>query len=308
MSSELMNTRELAEYLGIHEKQVYALIKANRLPGTRITGKWIFPKNLIDEWISTHSLEGRVPASAGAREARSFDHLLAAGSNDPVLDLLLHTLKQTHPDLFIFSSTTGSTDGLRLLADRHADIAWCHLNDPADGSSRIEEITRTLGDARIAVVHLFQRELGLVFRADCPVKKPDFATIAEGGLRFINRQPGAGTRLVADHFFKTVGIDTRKVNGYTDEVYTHLEVGLTILSGAADIGLATRAISSFMGLRFAPVISESFDMILGQDVFFKKEVQAFIETLKSPAFRARVEKLGNYDFGGSGKIRYSSAH
>ncbi|HNR87762.1 MAG TPA: substrate-binding domain-containing protein [Spirochaetota bacterium] len=304
MSSELMNTRELAEYLGIHEKQVYALIKANRLPGTRITGKWIFPKHLIDEWIETHSLEGRVPSAA--RAPRPFEHLLAAGSNDPVLDLLLHTLKQTHPDLFLFSATTGSTEGLRLLAERNTDIAWCHLNDPADGASRVADITRALNDEKIAIVHLFQRELGLVFRADCPVKKPDFESITEGGLRFINRQPGAGTRLVADHFFKTEGIDTRKVAGYADEVYTHLEVGLAILSGAADIGLATRAISSFMGLRFTPVISESFDMILCQDVFFKKEVQAFIDTLKSAEFRARVEKLGNYDFGGSGKIRYSS--
>ena len=127
MPGEYLNTREVAEYLNIHEKQVYALIKEKKIPCTRVTGKWIFPKRLIDEWIQTSSTEGF--EQLRERAGKSEGVLLAAGSNDPVLDILLNNMKQTHPGFYIFSSSTGSTDGLRLLGEGWTDIAWCHLYD-----------------------------------------------------------------------------------------------------------------------------------------------------------------------------------
>ena len=97
MSSELMNTKEIAKYLDIHEKQVYLLIKAGKIPCSRVTGKWIFPKKLIDEWIQTSAQDSLQQARKRINQIEGA--LLAAGSNDPVLDMLLTAIKKDHPGL-----------------------------------------------------------------------------------------------------------------------------------------------------------------------------------------------------------------
>jgi putative molybdopterin biosynthesis protein len=100
-------------------------------------------------------------------------------------------------------------------------------------------------------------------------------------------------------------ISPLKIDGYEREVFTHFEVGLSILTKEADVGIATIAVSKLLGLPFIPIVRESFDMLLDRSTFFNKGIQAFIEVLNSPAFRKPVEKVGNYDFSNSGKILYS---
>ena len=100
-------------------------------------------------------------------------------------------------------------------------------------------------------------------------------------------------------------ISPSKIDCYGREVYTHFEVGLSVLSKEADVGIATIAVSKLLGLPFIPITQENFDMILDQSTFFEKGIQAFIEILVSQEFRNRVEKLGSYDFKNSGKILYS---
>jgi putative molybdopterin biosynthesis protein len=102
------------------------------------------------------------------------------------------------------------------------------------------------------------------------------------------------------------GISPEKITGYQNEVYTHFEVGLAIVSGEADVGIASAAISKLLGLSFLPITSECFDMILDQSTYFQPGVQSFIETLNAASFRNRVEKIGGYDFKDSGKIIYTS--
>jgi len=135
MSAEMMNTKELAAYLGINDKQVYALIKAGRIPGTRITGKWVFPKKLIDEWIGETARAGLKQAREKSRTVEGA--ILASGSNDPVLDVLLTALRRSHPDFYFFCANTGSTEGLKALGAGHTDVAWTHLLDPETGSYNI---------------------------------------------------------------------------------------------------------------------------------------------------------------------------
>ena len=304
MSDEMMNTREIAEYLGIHEKQVYALIKADRIQCTRVTGKWLFPKNLIDEWIEKDSRKGISGLRERSRDVRGA--LLASGSNDPVLDILLNYMKQLHPDFHIFSSSTGSTEGLELLSRDLTDIAWCHLFDPKTGEYNIPYLSGYFKDRKIAVVHMFYRELGFLAAPDCPIDVRKFSDLAHPEIRFINRQKGSGTRVLIDHNLEKEEVDSSSIKGYDTEVYTHVEVGLSILSGEANTGIATIAISKLFGLTFAPIVRESFDMVLPQSTFFEKRVQAFIETLNDDNFKNRVRVLGNYDFNEAGKIIYSS--
>ncbi len=303
MSEEMMSTKEVATYLGIHEKQVYALIKSKRIPSTRVTGKWVFPKKLIDHWIESNAQTGLEQVrQRGKRIERA---LLASGSNDPILDMLQTYMKRAYPEFYIFSANMGSLEGLRALNLGYTDIAWSHLFDPQTGEYNIPFLSKHLTDMKPVVVNLFRRELGFVTAPKSPYRIRGFEDLAQKGLRFINRQKGSGTRVLLDHHLKRLRIFSNQIQGYENEVYTHFEVGLSILSREADVGMATIAVSKLLGLPFFPITQESFDMILDQSTFFEKGVQAFIEILNSQEFRKRVEGLVNYDFKSSGKVLYS---
>ena len=303
MSEEMMSTKEVAKYLSIHEKQVYALIKSKKIPSTRVTGKWVFPRKLIDDWIESNAKKGLEQARQKSRRIEGA--LLASGSNDPILDMLHTYMKKTYPEFYIFSANTGSTDGLKALNVGYTDIAWSHLLDPKSGEYNIPFLSTYLPNIKPVVVNLFHRDLGFVVAPKNPFHIRGFEDLAQKGIRLINRQKGSGTRLLLDHHFKRLQISPSKINGYEREVYTHFEVGLSILSKEADVGIATIAVSKLLGLPFIPITQESFDMILDQTTFFEKGIQAFIEILNSQEFRNRVERLGSYDFKSSGKILYS---
>lgn len=303
MPVEMMSTKEVAEYLGIHEKQVYALIKAGRIPATKVTGKWVFPRKLIDQWIESHATEGLEGAREKARPMGGA--LLACGSNDPILDMLQTYMKKTYPEFLILSANTGSTEGLKALNSGYTDLAWSHLLDPKSGRYNIPFLPMYLPDAKPVVVNLFHREIGLIMAHRNPLRIKWFEDLDGKKVRFINRQKGSGTRILLDHHLKHSKVPASRIQGYGQEVYTHFEVGLSILSGEADVGIATIAVAKLFGLHFVPVARESFDMILDRETFFHKGIQAFIETLNSKGFRKRVERIGAYDFKDSGKILYS---
>ena len=303
MSEEMMNTKEVAHYLGIHEKQVYALIKSKRIPSTRVTGKWVFPKKLIDDWIELNAQKSL--GQAREKSKRVEGALLASGSNDPILDILHTYMRNSYPEFYIFTANTGSTDGLKALNKGYTDIAWSHLFDPKTGEYNIPFLPNFVPNIKPVVVNLFCRDLGFLVASKNPLGIHGFEDLARKEVKFINRQKGAGTRVLLDYYLKKLRISHSEIKGYEKEVYTHLEVGISILSKEADVGLATVAVSKFFGLSFIPVTTENFDMILDQSTFFEKGVQAFMEVLNSDGFRKRITKLGNYDFKNSGKILYS---
>jgi len=303
MPAEMMNTKEVAKYLNVNDKQVYALIREGGIPATRATGKWIFPKKLIDEWIETTARDGL--SQARQKSAAVSGALLAAGSNDPILDIVQTTLRRMHPDLYIFSANTGSTEGLAALNMGYTDIAWSHLWDPESGQYNTPFLSSHLPRIDAVVVNLFHRDIGLIFAADNHLNIRNIEDLRQPGIRFVNRQEGSGTRLLIDYHLKKSGISTDGIIGYGNEVFTHIEVGLAILSGQADVGMATGSVSRMLGLSFLPVTKERFDMILDKKTYFGKGVQSFIDTIRSENFRKGVEKLGHYDFRESGKILYA---
>jgi len=303
MSIEIMNTKEVARYLNINDKQVYALIREGGIPATRATGKWIFPKKLIDEWIETTARDGL--SQARQKSAAVSGALLAAGSNDPILDILQTTLRRMHPDLYVFSANTGSTEGLSALNMGHTDIAWAHLWDPESGQYNTPFLSSHLPRIDAVVVNMFHRDIGFILAADNHLNITNIEDLKKTGIRFINRQAGSGTRLLIDHHLKKAGISADGIIGYENEVFTHLEVGLAVLSNQADVGVATGSVSRMLGLSFLSVAKERFDMIVDKKTYFEKGVQSFIDTIRSDTFRKGVEKLGHYDFCESGKILHA---
>ena len=303
MSNELMNTKEVAKYLDIHEKQIYLLIKAGKIPCTRVTGKWIFPLKLIDDWIQTSAHDGLKQARKRINSIEGA--LLAAGSNDPLLDILLTAIKTKHPAFNIFSANTGSISGLEALNTGLTDIAFSHLYDPETGDYNTPYLKQYCPDHQPVVVNLFYRQIGFLTPKSKSNSFKGWESLIQKDMRFVNRQRGSGIRILLDYELKNRKIACANISGYDREVYTHFEVGLALTSGEADIGIASAAVAKILDLNFQPIVSERFDMVLDKNTFFQPVIQAFIETLQSEQFKNRVEKIGNYSFKDAGRILHA---
>ena len=201
----LMQVRDVARYLGINEKKVYFLAKAGKIPCTRVTGKWTFPKHLIDRWIED-SASGLVDQPRNSEE-RTF--LLAAGSDDPSLGILQDLYGTRTKPASLFMATVGSSGGIQAVESGVADCALAHLLDPARGTGgKPRAVTAVPRDT--VVVGLFHRHLGLITPRGNPKKLRNIGDLGSPKLRLINRQPGSGTRIFLDQELARAGVKPKK--------------------------------------------------------------------------------------------------
>ena len=305
MTQRLLTVQEAARQLRLNPRSVYLLAQRGAIPATRVTGKWLFPEHLLDEWLESSARRVDRPAAPAGRGAGAPAALFAAGSDDPALELLLDAFnagKEGPGAPLLFTATVGSTAGLRTLGEGRADLAWAHLVDPDSGEYNVPHATRYLAGRPAALVNLFHRDLGLAVWTGNPRKLAGVGDLGRRGLRFVNRQPGSGTRHFVDTALARAGVAPAAVTGYRDEVSTHWAVGLRVLRGEADVGVATRAVAHALSLGFVPLTRERFDMIIPKDVFFRPPVQALVEAVRSDRFRRRLEALGGYDAAEAGRV------
>jgi putative molybdopterin biosynthesis protein len=293
----LMSAKEVAQYLGIHEQKIYALAKRGAIPCTRVTGKWLFPKTLIDQWLEESARRAGQPRQETARP-----FLLMAGSDDPSLGILRHCYTSRLAPTAFFVAPIGSQAGLAAVRGGVADVALSHLVDPVSGEYNLPYLQQFL-PAGGAVVTLFQRDLGLVMPAGNPLRLRTIADLSRGGVRLVNRQAGSGTRWYLDQELARLGLDARQLDGYQDVVTTHLEVGLKVLRREADTGIATHATARLLGLDFVPLTQERFEMLIPAQRFFARNIQLLLDVVGSREFRQRVDALGGYDTSESGRLR-----
>jgi excisionase family DNA binding protein len=294
---EFMSTRQAARYLGINEKKIYALAKGGKIPCTRVTGKWTFPRTLIDQWIERSAVHPE------ARETRSEPRpfLLAAGSDDPGLGVLRELFERRTTPASFYVNTVGSSGGLAALHNGVADLATAHLFDSASGEYNLPFVNKLFGGGAV-VVQLFYRQLGLIVAPGNPMKLRAIADLARPKVRLINRQAGSGTRLYLDHELGRVKISGEKIKGYRTAVSTHVEAGLRVLRGEAHAGLASMTTARLLGLDFVPLVRERFDAVIARERFFWPAIQALLNIVGSSEFRGRLEAMGGYDCAESGRI------
>jgi putative molybdopterin biosynthesis protein len=221
--------------------------------------------------------------------------IVAIGSHDLVLDLAASALRTSHPELTLASSNVGSMGGLIAIRDGLCHLAGSHLLDPQTGHYTLPYLDRLLGERQIAVVRLVHREQGLLVAPGNPLGLRGVGDLTRPGLRYVNRQRGAGTRVLLDYELGREGIDAAQVTGYTREEPTHLAVAAAIAAGRADCGMGIRAAARAFDLGFVRVTSEPYDLVLEQDSIEHPLLEPLWELLRSAEFRASVEQLGGYD-------------
>jgi putative molybdopterin biosynthesis protein len=222
--------------------------------------------------------------------------IVAIGSHDPVLDLAASLLRARDPDLTLVSGPVGSLGGLVALRDGLCHVAGCHLLDPATGEYTLPWIRRVLGDRAVDVVRLVHREQGLIVAPGNPAGVTGLEDLVR--VRYVNRQRGAGTRVLLDHELGRRGIDPAAVEGYEREEPTHFAVAAAIAAGRADAGLGVMAAARAFGLGFVPVAREPFDLVMAPG---EPAVEPLLALLEDADFRAQIEAMGGYSVTDTGR-------
>jgi putative molybdopterin biosynthesis protein len=227
--------------------------------------------------------------------------IVAIGSHDLVLDLAASEMRAADPGVTLASSNAGSLGGLVALRDGLCHIAGSHLLDPGSGEYTLPYVDRVLGDADIAIVRLVHREQGLIVAEGNPRGIAGIDDLTQPGLHYVNRQRGAGTRVLLDHELRRRGIAPDTIAGYAREEHTHLAVAAAVAAGRADTGLGVLAAARAFGLDFVPVTREPYDLVLRTQTLDDPVTASLWRLLDDPDFRAAVEGLGGYDTGEMGR-------
>jgi putative molybdopterin biosynthesis protein len=229
--------------------------------------------------------------------------ILCTGSHDLAIGVLEDQLKQRCPELKIAATNVGSLGGLLALQRGETHIAGTHLLDPPTGVYNVPEIKKTIPKLPVALVHLAQREQGILVARGNPKSIRGLAEL-RSGIRFVNRQPGSGTRVLLDFELTRLGIDPNSIDGYEREEFTHMSVGVAVASGLADAGLGVRAAAVALGLDFIPVANEQYDLLFLRSFFESRRGAQLMAILRSESFRDAVGALGGYDTRDAGKLLY----
>jgi len=225
------------------------------------------------------------------------------GSHDPLLDELAELLRVEHGDITLGSAHVGSMGGLLALRRGEAHLAGVHLLDESSGEYNIPFVRKMLPNGGVRLVECVRRTQGLILQKGNPMVVEGIASLAQGGLRYVNRQKGSGTRILIDYLCREAGIDTTIIYGYSREEFTHTSVAAQIASGSADAGLGVFSAAKLYGLDFCPICEEQYDLLVPDHAWGLPMVQQLLAVLKSAAFRERMEALGGYEVGNPGIVR-----
>ncbi len=300
MMKKLLSTKDVAEFLGVNEKMVYSLVSEKGLPASKVTGKWLFPLHLVEQWVEANTLN--YPETR--QQLPPYDGLLIiTGSNDLLLEKTIALLnRRLTGDIAVFANL-GSMGGLQALRRNACHIATSHLLQDNGDEYNFDFAGREFNNMPV-IVNFCRREQGFLIQKGNPKKIKKLDDIDRAEIRVVNRSLSTGTRLLFDRELQKAGIELKTINGYDHEVNSHMEVGLEVLSGRAHFGPGIRPVAALLGLDFIPLRWERYDLLITKERFFDKGIQNFIGLLQETDFKQIAESISGYDVSSSGKIVY----
>lgn len=287
-----LTTREVADLLRVKERKIYELVAARAIPVSRVTGKMLFPRDLVEAWVRR-----RVECTGGAAALAPPPPVLA-GSHDPLLEWAIRESGSEIPTFF-----GGSLDGLTRMTARKAFAAGMHVFDPETEEFNLALVTGDLAGQPLVVIQWAWRIQGLVVAAGNPLGLASAADLA--GIRFIPRQPEAGSYLLLRHLLAEAGLGTEAVEMLDPPARSEADVALHVLEGRADAGLAVETAARMCRLDFVPLFRERYDLLVWRREYFEPPMQRLLAFCASAGFRRRAAEIGGYDLSGHGAVRYN---
>lgn len=287
-AQEFMTTKEVAAYLRIKERRLYELVKQGEIPCTKVTGKWLFPKALIDLWLAENA-EGRTAPAPPPP--------VIAGSQDPLLDW---AVKASGCGLALLPG--GSVDGLKRFAAGQAVAAGLHILE-RDESYNVATVRAALGSRPVALMEWAKRKQGILLAPGNPAGVLGVLDLEYA--RLVRRQPAAGSQILLEVLLTGAGLDLEKIKWTEEIAHGETDLGMMVLEGRADAGLAVEAVAKALNVEFRPVAEERFDLLARRRDFFEPPLRTLLDFTRTPAFQERAQAMGGYDVSQLGKIHFN---
>lgn len=293
---------EVAKILKVSKFTVYELIKRGDLRAYHVGRKVRVEASDLETFkqrekgpVQRGAESGPAPAAFGA------DPIIICGQ-DPLLDILVRRLERELPGHSCLRAYMGSINGLLALYYGKVSIATAHLWDGDTNEYNLPYIRRILPGQKIVAINLVFRTQGFYVAEGNPLLINRWTDLARPGLRFVNREPGSGTRVLLDEQLRKLGIDHEQVSGYDNMETTHLAVSSCVARGDADVGLGAESVGGqIKGLGFIPLQKERYDLVMRRDDLEKPHGKAILTVLRSSSFRSEVNGMGRYDPSQMGK-------
>jgi putative molybdopterin biosynthesis protein len=231
------------------------------------------------------------------------NNLLLIGSHDLSLDLIRNEVRKRKYNFDLKLQTVGSMAGLTSLRRGESHLAGAHLLDPETGEYNISYLKRFFKGQKLVVLNLVHREQGLYLKKGNPKKINKIRDLAKKEINYINRQRGAGTRVLFDYLLSQNNIESEKIAGYEKEEFTHIAAAAAVGRGSADAALGIRAAAEVMDVDFLPLAEEKYDLIFKKDILEDPRIQNLIELINKEDIKDEIEKMGGYKCRDTGKIR-----
>jgi excisionase family DNA binding protein len=289
---EFLTTKEVALLLRIKERKVYELVAEHAIPVSRVTGKLLFPREMVEAWVwqqaeyvgGTEGLHGRPP--------------VLAGSHDPLLEW---ALRESGSELAAFFD--GSLDGLGRLAAGKAIAAGLHVYEPESEDWNRGHVERAMAGMPVVLMEWAWRTQGLVVPAGNPKGMTQLGDLKGGTL--IPRQKSSGSHLLLDHLVREAGLDPSRLQTIEPPARSEADVALAVAEGKADAGFAVETVARQFRLGFVPLFRERYDLAVWRRDYFEPSLQKLFTFCRGPAFHKRAEELGGYDVSGLGRVHYN---
>jgi putative molybdopterin biosynthesis protein len=231
--------------------------------------------------------------------------LVSIGSHDNILDILANILHKDRRAIRLSSAHVGSMGGIMAIRRGEAHLAGSHLLDSESGEYNISFIKRFLTDIPLQLINLCYRQQGLMVAKGNPLQITGLHDVADRKFSFINRQNGAGTRLLTDKILQDLNIESTDINGYEHEEYTHMSIAAAIAAGSVDCGMGILAAANALNLDFVPVAEERYDLIIPKIYCKDIKITTLLEVIThNTEFYKLVQDLGGYDLRDCGKLMF----
>lgn len=292
ISSLYLTTRELASLLHIKERKVYELVAGGEVPHTRATGKLLFPRDGVEQWIARNS-GGPVTAHEPQRPP------VLAGSHDPLLEWAIRESESGLATLM-----DGSVDGVERFARNEASAVGLHVYSAEDRIWNTRLVAARFAAAPVVLIEFAWRLRGLVVT---PARAAQVRAVDDlRGSRVVPRQSTAGSQILLEHLLSEHGVGAGEVH-FIEAARTETDAVLALAEGRADVTLGLESVAAQFGMGFVPLIRERFDLLVDRRLWFEAPMQRFITFCASESFAERAAALAGYEVDGLGRVHFNGA-